>query len=48
MKQMEDERWNGETLNEKYCKNMQTKYSEQCSLNLYIGIKWSGFMGEVF
>lgn len=38
MKQMGDEKWNQETSNETSCKNMQTKYSEQCSLDMYIGI----------
>lgn len=38
MKQMGDEKWNQETSNETSCKNMQTKYSGQCSLDMYVGI----------
>lgn len=38
MRQIEDERLNRETSNETYCKNIQIKHSEQCSLDTYMGI----------
>lgn len=36
MKQVRGEKWNPETSSKMYSKNMQTKDSEQCSLDTYI------------